>query len=356
MIINNWYRPTQKCFNDFSKFTYSCNSPDLLLNTIVKLPRSNHLPFKQFINLNTPLCNAEMYYHKIEEGFWILTTQIDVKENIVISSDYDKNLSAHYYLLSFSTFENKFIFKDTEDVKFTSSSWTFSKPRTEFTTSFHKNTLGSLFTIAIHKKWMHEKFLSKSFSQQDGIEKLLNDKKGFFSGLNITTEARSLITKINQILRTESSKHPSETELTVNCTELTFDFFNKSFEYQRIKNNISLKNADYHNTCKAEKIILDNLCHPFIGIEFIAREVNISPSKLKLNFKEVYGVSMLKYYKEKNMLLAMQLIQNSDMPIKNIAEITGYSDGSANKFTANFKKRFGNLPKNIRKFNHSVNI
>jgi transcriptional regulator GlxA family with amidase domain len=45
------------------------------------------------------------------------------------------------------------------------------------------------------------------------------------------------------------------------------------------------------------------------------------------------------------MMLAMQLLQNSDLPIKNIAVATGYE--SASKFTAAFKNRFNILPSEV---------
>ena len=79
-----------------------------------------------------------------------------------------------------------------------------------------------------------------------------------------------------------------------------------------------------------------------MGIDFIARAVNLSPTKLKMIFKTFFGFSMLQYHKEKNMLLALQLIKNSTMQIRNIALVTGYE--SASNFTAAFKKRFGFLP------------
>jgi transcriptional regulator GlxA family with amidase domain len=45
------------------------------------------------------------------------------------------------------------------------------------------------------------------------------------------------------------------------------------------------------------------------------------------------------------MLLTMQLIQNSDLTIKNIAVATGYESGC--KFTAAFKNRFNILPSEV---------
>ncbi|WP_082472434.1 helix-turn-helix domain-containing protein [Flavobacterium sp. Leaf82] len=46
------------------------------------------------------------------------------------------------------------------------------------------------------------------------------------------------------------------------------------------------------------------------------------------------------------MVLAMQLIQKSNIQIQDISLITGYD--SASRFAASFKKRFGKLPSEIR--------
>jgi AraC-like DNA-binding protein len=86
---------------------------------------------------------------------------------------------------------------------------------------------------------------------------------------------------------------------------------------------------------------------PFAGVENIARAVAVSPTKLKSIFKAVFGFSMLQYYKEKNILLAMQLLSQPGLPVKNIAALTGYQ--SAGKFAAAFKKRFGISPAATRK-------
>jgi AraC-like DNA-binding protein len=128
--------------------------------------------------------------------------------------------------------------------------------------------------------------------------------------------------------------------------KLITEFFNNSFEDSRIADNISLSNLDYYNVAKAEKMILNNLQSTFLGIDQIAAEVNTSATKLKANFKTVFGFSMLQYHKEKNMLLAQQLLQNSEVEIQIIAVIAGYE--SASKFTAAFKKRFGKLPSVFR--------
>ena len=97
---------------------------------------------------------------------------------------------------------------------------------------------------------------------------------------------------------------------------------------------------------ECERLISSDLALPFLGIEVIAKKLNISPSKLKKDFKLVYGTSILQYNIDKKMELALQLILNSNMLIKNISNEIGYD--SSSKFSAAFKKRFQKLPSEFR--------
>jgi AraC-like DNA-binding protein len=65
-------------------------------------------------------------------------------------------------------------------------------------------------------------------------------------------------------------------------------------------------------------------------------------TKLKTSFKLVYGVSIKQYHKEMKMLLAKQLLENTNMYINEIATAVGYENAS--KFSASYKKQFGILP------------
>lgn len=65
-----------------------------------------------------------------------------------------------------------------------------------------------------------------------------------------------------------------------------------------------------------------------------------------MDFKLVYGTSILQYNIDKKMQLAMQLIINTNMQIKHIAQEVGYE--SSSKFSACFKKKFKKLPSEFR--------
>jgi AraC-like DNA-binding protein len=355
MTLNNWFRYIQKYLfhlkDGFFELPYMSNSPQMMLDGILKLPVTSHKSLQRCIGLKTPFCKGTMRYREIEKGFWFLVTDLEIKENIITKAVYDESQLSEYYMLTFSVFEYNYVFKNSGNVTLLSSCWTISKPKTEVTTYFYKGTKGTFFNVAITKEWAYENLSAKKFSNKRAIMNFLNGEKGFYTWLDIAPKAHGLAQKIKKSLEDENG---DSFELKRMGLKLMKEFFNHSFQDNRILDNISLSNLDYYNVAKAEKMILHHLHVPFLGIESIAAHVKISPTKLKSDFKIVFGFSMLQYHKEKNMLLAMQLIQNSDIQIQDISTVIGYE--CASKFSANFKKRFGKLPSEVRFFGDSQKV
>lgn len=213
-------------------------------------------------------------------------------------------------------------------------------------TYFYKGTVGKFYNIVFNKKWAKENIFDLVLGEENlTFEKFLDSKTAFYTLLDIAPNAHILSERMEDILNNDK-QIPFASDLKDHVLSLMSEFLKNSFQDKRFKNNVSLNNLDYSKVAKAEKNILHNLSVPFVGVENIALQVNISPTKLKSNFKTVFGFSMLQYHKEKNMLLAMQLIEMSSFQIQIIAASTGYE--SASKFTAAFKKRFGKRPSEFR--------
>ncbi|MCV9927338.1 AraC family transcriptional regulator [Flavobacterium sp. LS1R49] len=349
MSTNNWAKHIQKFLfllkDEFFEFPYLSNSPQVMVDSLIKIPVIKHKPLQQLIYSDNPFWKGTMRYREIESGFWILETNIELKQNIIAKATYDEDHLRDYYILSFSVFEYKYPIKDSEDVTLLSTCWTFYKPETEVATYFYKGTKGKFFNLAISKEWVTKNIKSSKIYKKN-IDDFFNTQKGFYTWLDVAPNAHILSKSISDILEADNEIEFNAKELKKNCVKLIDDFFDNAFHDSRIPDNVSLSNLDYYNVAKAEKMILHNLHVPFVGIEHIAFDVNTSPTKLKSNFKTVFGFSLLQYHKEKNMLLAKQLLEKTDVEIQTISVITGYE--SASKFAAAFKKRFGKLPSAYR--------
>lgn len=352
MTTNKWIDFVQKNLftskEDFFDLPYLSNSPKVKINSIVDISIANHDEGLQAISTDNPFCSGILRYRNIEDGLWLLSTTISLKQNIVAKAFYDSNKESDFYYLSFSIFEYEFpaINSITEPKKLLSKCWTFYKPKTEVTTYFYQKTSGNFCNIVFSKKWAERNIPKYCGSNSDEILKFLNFETGFLTCLDILPQMATIAAQIDSILKNDTVGKINIEGLLVPISNLISNFFEVAIAENRIQNYVPLKNDDYANVARAEKIILQNLSNPFIGVAQIAEMVNLSPTKLKAIFKMVFGLSMLQYQKQKNLQLAEQLIKNSEIPIKYIATITGYA--SSSKFAAAFKKHFTFLPSELR--------
>ena len=352
MPLKNWVNYIEKnLFRDhagFFELPYLANNPKLMVDSILKLPVSRHNPAEQAIYTDNQFTKGVMRYRKIEDGLWLMASHFDIKKNMVCRSLYDKEILSDHYYLSFAVFENKFPTNDnlTQFSTLLSTTCTFYKPNTEVDTYFYENTNGKLYNIVFSSQWALQNLTFSSEKHENNLQAFINAERGFINWLDIVPDAENLTKKLWELTEDVQSSEFDTGILQKKVIHIITDFVQATNNDKRLKNYPQISNADYASVSKAECLILKNLMNPFIGVDGISKAVNICPTKLKTIFKTVFGFSMLQYHKEKNMLLAMQLMKNTQMQIKNIALLTGFE--SASKFTAAFKKRFNQLPSAIK--------
>ena len=338
----NFYR------DGFFELPYLSNSPEVIVKSIVNSPSVKHVEEEQAVYRNNPFSKGVMRYREIEEGFWVIVTTVAFKKNVMLKAIYDEDFPSDYYTLTFSVFESEVKLQNTFADKrpFSSKYWGFKKPGTPVGAYFYKGSECEFYLYAFSKDWAERNFSFNALPEENHIKKFLNSDSGFITYQNIVPNAEELSKKILVILENNKQDILSKAFLKTQAFQLISTFFKNAFLDQRIGSYTLNETPDYKKIAKAEKMLLDSIANPFLGVEYIAEKVGMSATKLKLTFKLVHGVSMMQYHKEKKLLLAMQMIQNTDMQIKNIALATGYKNSS--KFTANFKKRFGKMPSETR--------
>lgn len=85
--------------------------------------------------------------------------------------------------------------------------------------------------------------------------------------------------------------------------------------------------------------------HP-VTIQELAYETGMNRTKLQYGFKQLFGISIYSYQVQLRMEKAKKLLEESEKPIKQIAQLTGYSTISS--FSAAFKKAFRLSPSQWR--------
>jgi AraC-like DNA-binding protein len=318
-----------------------------MIEGLKKMPVTKHNPLEQAIYSNNPFTKGVLRYREIEEGLWLIVTDIEFKANVHTQAIYD-NEECEYYFLSYSLYQTEVSIQSTliNKMVLPSQSWSLYRPGYEIDAYHYKGTSGLFFNFTFSKTWADKNLSFKTLPEENQIKKFLNSDVGFVCWADIVKGANELSKEIWQNLETENDGHFNTITLKIQTLKIITDFFKNIQQLSFIEDYSPINETDRKNITKAEKIIKNHLSSTFPGIDYIAQTVSLSPTKLKSCFKAVYGVTLSQYHSEKKMILAKELVVNSSMPIKNIAHAVGYE--SPGKFSTAFKKQFGVLPSEIR--------
>ena len=352
MNLSKWIqfiKPNLKFYKDgFFEFPFLANTPELMIESTIKTPGSKHIAKEQIVYRNNPFIKGTFRYRKIDEGFWLTITNIEFKQNALIKTVYDKNIPSEHYTLTFTLYEsqvklqNKFI----NNIPFQNKFWGFKKPGTDTGAHFYKGSKCEFYIFHFYPDWIKKNIPFEKLDQDLPFKKFLDSDKGFISYQDIVPNAEELAHEIEQTFKTFNDDIFSDTVLKAQTMSLVSTFFKNAFADLRAEDYKVKDSVDYKKMSQCERLISRDFGIPFIGIEGIAKKLNLSSSKLKMDFKLVYGTSILQYNIDKKMQFAMQLILNTDMQIKYIAQEIGYDSHS--KFSASFKKKFDKMPSEFR--------
>ena len=84
-----------------------------------------------------------------------------------------------------------------------------------------------------------------------------------------------------------------------------------------------------------------------ISLTKVASAVNVSPTHLSEKFKNVTGTNFVNYVARKRFTTACELLQESDLPVSQIAFAAGFQ--SLSQFNRIFKKLSGQTPQAYRR-------
>jgi len=123
----------------------------------------------------------------------------------------------------------------------------------------------------------------------------------------------------------------------------------------KLENNnqfIKLKDDEINRLMKVESMLIKDFSGVPPVIATLSKVAAMSPTKLKRDFKAMYGLPIYEYYQKNRMLRAKTLLMAGKYAIKEVGIMVGYTN--LGHFAGSFKKEFGVLPSEISIDHHLV--
>lgn len=346
--ITNWFNISKQYFfsykDGFFRLSYLSNSPELIVNSTKRLPFLKFDDEKQILFTDNPFVKGALRYLELENGLWLMNSKMNYKNNISYSPIYDSNVPADYYCITINTVENHFNsdFYEFNNFKVENQSITFLKPKKDFINCHFKGAYENQYIIYFNKAWAQKNLLNAT-KVPDTLLKLCNNPDIGF----INFKYKKFI--YDRIVENYAAIFDNQQKLDFfKLKKNTFEFFEVFLSTLEDMGNLELNKLKLKERLvmqNVENYMMEHIYDKFLGIEVLANLFKMSPTKLKKNFKIVYGQSIFNYFQTKQMHLVMQILKTENVLIKEVAEKFNYENIS--KFSKTFEKVHDILPSKL---------
>ncbi|MCV9927853.1 AraC family transcriptional regulator [Flavobacterium sp. LS1R49] len=359
--LKNWFNQFKQYFftysNGFYHLPYSSKSPEALVESFAKYPFVKHNKERQSIYAKTPFCDGGFNYQKLEEGCWIIYSKVRYKANVAFDLIYDdpkeeKIEDKGYYMLSLNHITNQVTIDKKiyeKQLCFSNYSWTFFKPKERNCDLNFKGSDNKYITLYFNDEWLQRNLAQNNLFSEGGLTSFIASNEPYIAWpLTGNEEVLKNFSHFDDVMNLNGEAASIDfLQLKFSTINLIFDFFRLCSEQKVMENYSGIDYDDKFNINRVENYLTNHLFDKFPGIAILSAKFKISESKLKSEFKQFFGKPIYKYFQEKQMQLAKELIIENKFLIKEISYKFGYENTS--KFSAAFKKHYNILPSDLQK-------
>ncbi|MDB5229568.1 MAG: helix-turn-helix transcriptional regulator [Chitinophagaceae bacterium] len=169
------------------------------------------------------------------------------------------------------------------------------------------------------------------------FERLLKNGKASFPD----TDYRGLLEE----LIAPEIKHPLKHHFIANRIMLLVEKFVTKNLQKREHQETSFSDSEISRLMKVEGILVKDFSLQPPTIDELSKISAMSPTKLKKDFKCLYGLPIYEYFQKNRMIKARMMISSGEYSIKQVGRMVGYTNLS--HFASSFKKEFGILPSEL---------
>ncbi len=211
-----------------------------------------------------------------------------------------------------------------------------SSTNTELEVNYRAGSKLKRLGIYLSPQWIADHFDANTKLQ---VELLTSQGLELIEKLHINQEIQE---KLDRIFDTQFTSEPDRLALKSRIILLLEYFFSTYLnESLVIKNKKIIPDEDITRLRNIEALLVDEETEKFPSIIKLARIAQMSSTKLKQRFKQVYGYRLYEFYNKQRLEKARELIIQGITP-KEAGYTIGFSDVS--NFTKAFKKEYGFTP------------
>lgn len=286
--------------------------------------------------------SSEIFCEKISDNFIIFS--MDVREETDTCYIFPpRNSFTKYYSINYYEAQSKFGYKTENRIKWINKLVTFSAPFSTQYIYLKGHSTIRIFCLIFVDHYLSNLLLfsnNLSLSNSD-VGKILQGYKYDFVR-DISELELIAIHRLKYMLKYDQLSFHYFLSLTASAFNLADCFFKASIP-ENYSTKLLIEDEELMAKVRARLEIL--IYNKFPGINALASEFNMSPTKLKVSFKRFFNVTPLVYFRSIQMIHAMEILQKKELAIHELSRKLGFEKNAT--FYLWFKRYFNKNPTEI---------
>lgn len=351
-IINSWKQKLEKYFlykDGFFQLFQLATSPQLMIQNCINMPFVKYDANCQVVTTKNPFLNVKIFHLTFEEGLFLMLSDAYHKKNVADCMIYDdKQPAVHYFIsLKVSRKKVKSNYPLVNGTSYSHNMWSICKPGGIKKIYHFKDSHEQFYTLYFTQSWLDNYLNHAEDKVKDFLLDFMNSKTTHMLWPRESEPGENAYSLFKDGL--ENSKPVAEIDQEVfrkQSLQMFEDFISSVAKGDYKSDHLKMSNEQRLKIFKAEDYLSSFYTKEFPGVEQVAEKVGISPTGLKTGFRQVYGISIFKYFRSQKMKIAQSILeQNKEIKIKTLATQMGYDNAA--KFAAAFKEEMGMLPSEV---------
>lgn len=299
---------------------------------------------EDFIIIQPPAGTGIIKVINLAEELQVLLADVEFSRHLIAKrSQSDKR----YYVLHFEDVQV------TDTATFVVDGETLQKKQTRHAVvRLTSNVFSNTEEITAHtpvkavKVFFSEAWLKKYLGlgdDVDGLQKYVSLKTACFDIEPLDAEYLRLMDELWNVKKDD----PLQNIFLQNRVTLMIErFFTRLAEKMKLfEGKPDMPEGDMERLMKVEHLLVKDLAEVPPTIDELSKLVTMSATKLKKNFKEMYGSGIYTYYQTMRLQKAKELLLSGKYNVKETAHAVGFNNAA--NFSTAFKKQFHTLPSEL---------
>lgn len=205
------------------------------------------------------------------------------------------------------------------------------------------NSKAKVVKVFFSEKWL-KRYLDLG-DKVDGLQQYISLKTASYDTEPLDTEYLQLMNELWNVNKND----PLQNVFIANRVTLLIErFFSRLVEKMKhLDGEVNIDQETMAKLIAVENSLTRDFSEKPLSIDALSKSSTMSATKLKREFKKMYGMGIYTYYQNRRLQKAREMLAEGNFSIKHIANATGFNTPS--NFATAFKKKYKLLPSQLQK-------